>query len=41
MVARQMLTNAQKIDNIHCAVLWGMTIHNCYRVQLAEFHVET
>lgn len=40
MVARQMLTNAQKAgDNIHFAVLWGYEYtSNAYRVQLAEFH---
>ena len=40
MVARQMLTNAQKAgDNIHFAVLWGYEYtSNAYRVQLVEFH---
>ena len=40
MVARQMLTNAQKRgDNIHFAVLWGYEyINQAYRVQLCEFH---
>ena len=40
MVARQMLTNAQKRgDKIDFAVLWGYEYTNqCYRVQLVEFH---
>ena len=42
MVARQMLTNAQKAgDNIHFAVLWGYEYtSNAYRVQLVNFMVE-
>lgn len=40
MVARQMITNAQKRgDNIHFAVTWGYEyINQAYRVQLCEFH---
>ena len=40
MVARQMLTNAQKRgDHIDFAVLWGFEYtNNCYKVYLCEFH---